>query len=165
MKKTINIVLMILSVIVMLTGLTISYFYRRAGEKQIPFTTGILKMDIVYGPDDVKDWTPGRNNSVNLEWCFKNTGNQPAKLRVMIEGEWSPESLDDITKWEQITGWNKEGDYYLYDRVVYPEEEVNLGFDVWLDIDGVTENLEAYDSAEYKIRLTLEAIQETGMWD
>ncbi|NLM09993.1 MAG: hypothetical protein GX213_04285 [Clostridiaceae bacterium] len=161
MKKAICALLLVLSIIIMLSGLTMSYFIDKSNEIQIPFTTGILEMEIVELPEDLENWVPGKNNALEIGWCFKNVGKQPAWLRVKIDGKWKPEVLADIAQWEQKNdGWNMRDDYYyLYEEPVYPNETVRIDFDVWLNmsIDSIDEN---YNSAEYTIKMTLEAAQE-----
>lgn len=166
MKKFICMLLLVLSIIIMLSGLTMSYFHDKSNKVQIPFTTGILKMEINF-PENQEDWKPGEENAIPLEWSFKNVGSQPAKLRVKVEGEWDSETLSNAAvKWEMnASDWDKGGDYYIYDETVDENEEVSLGFDVWLDIESIIENYEAYNKAEYNITLTMEAVQKMGSWD
>jgi hypothetical protein len=123
-------------------------------------------MEIKDFPADQGDWEPGEEKAIPLEWSFKNVGSQPAKIRVKIEGEWDSEALSNAAvKWEMnASDWSKDGDYYLYDGIVDENEEVSLGFDVWLDINDI-ENCHEYNEAEYNITLTMEAVQETGSWD
>lgn len=166
MKKFICMLLLVLSIIIMLSGLTMSYFHDKSNKVQIPFTTGILKMEINF-PENQEDWKPGEENAIPLEWSFKNVGSQPAKLRVKVEGEWDSETLsNEAVKWEMknTLDWNKDEDYYIYDGTVDENEEVSLGFDVWLEINDI-ENCHEYNEAKYNITLTMEAVQETGSWD
>ncbi|NLZ51881.1 MAG: hypothetical protein GX892_01820 [Thermoanaerobacteraceae bacterium] len=164
MKKTICVLLLVLSIFIMFSGLTMSYFHDKSKEIQIPFTTGKLVMEINDFPviRDNEEWFPGKKNAKNLEWSFKNVGTQPAELRVKAEGKWDDDTLEDIVVWEQITGWEEKEDYYLYNKLVYPDDTVNIEFDVWLDLnkDNFNEN---YNSAKYTIKLTLESSQKE--WD
>jgi len=54
MKKAISIMLLVLSAAIMVSGLTIAYFYDKSDDIQIPFTTGILKMEMMQFPEDIK---------------------------------------------------------------------------------------------------------------
>ena len=56
----------------------------------------------------------------------------------------------------------RKEDYYLYNKLVYPDDTVNIEFDVWLDLnkDNFNEN---YNSAKYTIKLTLESSQKNGI--
>lgn len=169
MKKSICILLLVVSIIILLSGLTMSYFHDKSDKIQIPFTTGTFKIELEeIFPEDLENWKPGEDNAIPLEWSFKNVGSQPAKLRVKVEGEWLSETLiNEAVKWEMknTLDWNKDEDYYIYDGTVDENEEVSLGFDVWLDIVSIIENYEAYNKAEYNITLTMEAIQVDGSWE
>lgn len=165
MKKSICILLLVVSIIILLSGLTMSYFHDKSDKIQIPFTTGTFKIELEeIFPEDLENWKPGEEKAIPLEWSFKNVGSQPAKIRVKIEGEWDSEALSNAAvKWEMnASDWSKDGDYYLYNGIVDENEEVSLGFDVWLDIESIIENYEAYNKAEYNITLTMEAIQADG---
>ncbi|AGC68318.1 hypothetical protein Cst_c13270 [Thermoclostridium stercorarium subsp. stercorarium DSM 8532] len=162
MKKTIIVyMLLCLTVFIMLSGLTISYFYDRSDKFQVFFTTGVLEMELDNLTEDTDNWLPGRQNAKEIKWSFKNVGNHPAWVRIKIEGEWNPEFLNDIAIWEQKhSGWYKQGEYYFYQEAVSPNQSVDIDFDVWLKMDSIDES---YNSAEYTIKLTLEASQLN--WD
>jgi hypothetical protein len=170
MKKSIYIVLLVISIIILLSGLTMSYFHDKSDKIQIPFTTGTFKVKITESPINQEGWKPGVDNAIPLVWSFKNVGSQPAKIRVKLEGEWNGNygTLND-----QAVGWDimdkydldwEDGVYYVYDGPVDKNEKVSIGFNVWLEINDI-ENCEVYNEADYNITLTLEAIQETGSWE
>lgn len=169
MKKFICMLLLVLSIIIMLSGLTMSYFHDKSNKVQIPFTTGILKMEIDF-PENQEDWKPGEDNAIPLEWSFKNVGSMPATLRVKLDGVWGNETLNnEAVNWEiakNDSEWKKSGDYYLYYGTVDVNKEVSIGFYVWLDENSITlENYKAYEGAKYEITLTMEAIQADGSWE
>jgi|LSQX01.3.fsa_nt_gb hypothetical protein len=166
MKKSICILLLVVSIIILLSGLTMSYFHDKSDKIQIPFTMGTLEVEITEFPGNKEDWKPGETKQ--LEWSFENVGSQPAKLRVKVEGEWDSEALSNAAvKWEMnASDWSKDGDYYLYNGTVDVNKEVSIGFYVWLDENSITlENYKAYEGAKYEITLTMEAIQADGSWE
>ena len=167
MKKSICILLLVVSIIILLSGLTMSYFHDKSDKIQIPFTMGTLEVEITEFPGNKEDWKPGETKQ--LEWSFENVGSQPAKLRVKLDGVWGNETLNnEAVNWEiakNALEWKKSGDYYLYNGPVDKNEKVSIGFDVYLDIGLDTENCDAYSGANYEITLTLDAIQADGSWE
>lgn len=172
MKKSICIFLLVVSIIILLSGLTMSYFHDKSDKIQVPFTTGTFKIELEeIFPEDLENWEPGEEKAIPLEWSFKNVGSQPAKIRVKIEGEWDDvDELDDGAVDLDImdiydSDW-EDGVYYVYDGPVDENEEVSIGFYVWLDENSITlENYKAYEGAKYEITLTMEAIQVDGSWE
>jgi hypothetical protein len=170
MKKYIYILMLVLSIIIMLSGLTMSYFHDKSDKIQIPFTTGTFKVKITESPINQEGWKPGVDNAIPLVWSFKNVGSMPAKLRVKLDGVWGNETLNnEAVNWEiakNALEWKKSGDYYLYNGTVDVNKEVSIGFYVWLDENSITlENYKAYEGAKYEITLTMEAIQVDGSWE
>jgi len=174
MKKSIYIVLLVISIIILLSGLTMSYFYDKSDKIAIPFTTGTFKVELkeIFPNEEIlKSWKPGDSNAIPLEWSFKNVGSQRAKLRVKLEGKWDDETLDKDAVHIVLTDtdWNKKDPcYYEYHETIKENDEVSIGFDVLLDLnpDNITpDNCEAYNGAGYKITLTMEAIQVNGSWE
>jgi len=170
MKKSICILLLVVSIIILLSGLTMSYFHDKSDKIQIPFTMGTLEVEITEFPGNKEDWKPGETKQ--LEWSFENVGSQPAKLMVKLEGEWNKGELDvgtvdlDImNKYKYYSNWERAGSYYVYNGPVDKNETVSIGFDVYLDIGLDTENCDAYSGANYEITLTLDAIQADGSWE
>lgn len=165
MKKTICVILLALSVFIMLSGVTMSYF-NSGKETEIPFTTGIFKVVIENLTSDAEisePWFPGRENAKKVEWIFRNTGDQPAWLRIKIDGKWDPEHLEDRAVWELSNNdWYMYGDYYYCKFPVPPGETAGISFYVWLDMDLLNMD-ESYNSAIYNILLTMEASQKK--WD
>lgn len=168
MKKSICILLLVVSIIILLSGLTMSYFHDKSDKIQIPFTMGTLEVEITEFPGNKEDWKPGETKQ--LEWSFENVGSQPAKLMVKLEGEWNKGELDvgtvdlDINKY--YSNWERAGSYYVYNGPVDKNETVSIGFSVSLNEGSITpENYESYEGANYKITLTIEAIQDNGSWE
>lgn len=163
MRKVVCSLLLVLSIIIMLSGLTMSYFFGKSNDVLIPFTTGILEMEITNLPEDTDNWIPGKDNAKELEWTFKNVGSQPAWLRVKVEGKWDNVDLADIAQCEHITeGWDWDNDngFYVYKNSINSNETANIKFLSWLDMD-INNYNELYNSAKYTITMTLEASQET----
>jgi len=189
MKKAISIMLLVLSAAIMVSGLTIAYFYDKSDDIQIPFTTGILKMEMMQFPEDIKNWKPGEIKK--LEWTFKNTGTRKAYLKVAIDSGWNGiEIEEDIGSVDWVIhndeNWEEKDGYYYYIKPVMPNETVSIGFDIWYEIkfkeivyefftisalldseaieNYVMEKCLPYREATYRFTLTLESSEEEWIY-
>lgn len=173
MKKYIYILMLVLSIIIMLSGLTMSYFHDKANNIHVPFTIGTVDMEIKeILPDGLDSWKPGKDNALTLNWTFENVGSMPAKLSVQVKGEWDGnENLEnDAVKFDINDGnWSLNEDvHYQYYEPVREDESAGLSLNVWFEIDKDDVDIEkcaAYNNAEYNINLTLYAEQVTGSWE
>jgi len=177
MKNIISVIFLFLACLVLISGVTLAYFTDRSEESKIFFTTGTLEVDI-DAPNNSDGWEPGKENAKNISWTFENNGSVNANLTVKIKTEWKlneqtpNESIDndsmedtvnepDVT-WVQITDWGSNGNMeYVYPDLIEPGKEIELDFSLILE-EMDYEMSQIYSSADYKITLTLTAVQSSG---
>lgn len=186
MRNALSLFILIMVFIVVISGFTIAYFIGKSQDNQMHFTTGKLEVDIRIPTinDKWDDWEP--NEIKKITWAFKNTGTQPAYVRISFTNSWTknelPESVltavyysgyeisendpEPTVYWDLCSDdWDEKGDgYYYYNGAVQPNEEITVSFEATL------ENLApSYLGADYNLSLSLESVQAVNnpdpVWD
>jgi hypothetical protein len=145
----------------MISGITLSYFTDISDASEIHFTTGKVEVDIAetISDDNWDDWKPGVGNAKSINWKFVNSGTMDSYLKVMINTSWEEDGVTfpegPLVTWVQTgdSAWQYKDGYWYYPAAIAPGDNVALSFDFHIT------TIQGYRGADYKITLTVEAVQ------
>jgi|GEM_PF-1933557 len=118
MKKTLSVIVLLLACAVLISGITLAYFYDNDGINSTLFTVGCVKIKVDVKDCDWYNWKPGEKKTIT--WYFTNTGTLPATLDVEIRKEWSKKNnnrnlfeLFSLNTSNENEGYNKSEEYNI----------------------------------------------------
>ena len=166
MKSVLSALILLLACVVMVSGITLSYFTDLSVESEIHFTTGTVKVDI----EDISiadgtwaDWKPGIENAKKVKCTLLNDGTMDTYLRICINRGWESNSSKTSAEAPEVTlvqtrstVWTEKNNYWYYPEIVAPGQRVIFNFDVSLD------SISGYLDEPYNLSLNVEAVQATN---
>ena len=173
MKSVLSVMTLLLACVVMVSGITLSYFTNLSVESEIHFTTGTVNVDIEdmsIADGTWADWKPGIENAKKIKCTFLNDGTMDAYLRICINRGWESEASKASVMIPEVTlvqtgspVWTEKNNYWYYPGIVAPGQRVTFNFNVSLD------SISGYLDEAYNLSLNVEAVQAINdtipIWD